>query len=781
MKQCPSCHHDVHERLVVCPHCGYDFDQAQQEVKKTMMGIPSGELMSELRALRQQEQAKPAPVSQTMFGFPALGGSPPTSAAQEEDDEEEDFGPTQVIAAADVPELGGVGEPTFNPRSTAPGGFPSLASLRSPPSSAPASAPDNPRSTMMLGSLGLLRPPTAPQDDDSDAEEAEEADFGATMVVSPSHSIAIVDEPTRGDVSGFSRQGGGADYSKDRQHATLTGLHIGDLIAGGQPRQARASAQQPQDPRQTMFSLPTPIHDERDSLFNLSDAHDSEPEEVEASLSTQALASNMVGDLLDEVRAGQQRDDHRRRLLDKLKQTQREEPAQEDSTRTTMFGIPGISRQSGEPLIEAEDGFGTKPAPSGVVRVGKRRVTQETEGIDPLGATNVVSPSSLKAALAHTATSEPPQLNRSTPPISFAPAPRPSPDDSAISSDDLFGSTAIADAALLRSVAQERGASGDPQTAVASAELLSALAPALNPSLDESSEPEHATAVASLEQLGRLTEHEGSTRVQDASILAQLGTPKGTGSPSLDDLISAMNSPADEPKAPALRDRAPTPALTPALAPTLTPAPPVVHERPRAAHDLLASSGPQHPMPTPARPITTPLPPEPLPAPRPAPLVEQAVATPAPPQLQEPRAQAPQAQAPQALPQTTTQPPSTSLATAPAPASDSAKLVRGIQLGFTGLGALASWAAVGLTFATQPPSGAGLVVAAAPALVGILGLAGAFLPGMARKLALLASGTLGLVLVALFFAVLSAPLTGLIAVSAGALLLLAAGVFSFLA
>lgn len=765
MKECPSCHKQVPDKLVVCSHCGHDFEGAAEEesnTKKTMMGIPSAQLMSELKALRQKSSSEPEPTGQTMFGLPSIHVHPSASDQSEHDEDEEDFGPTQVISPMDVPSLGASEEDDepHNPRATMPGGFPSLAGLRMPEQDKAQDEDYNPRKTMTLGSLsglglGSSRRPTFAEDSEPDEDDG----FDATMVVAGPQALSInegSDNPA-GDVSGFSRMGGATDYSDDSKGATLTGLHIGALAAG----LVNTSAESPKDnTRQTMFSLPNPFEGARQELLGLSEGSE---DQDEFSQQTQALSPSQVGQLLDESSTATP-DDNRRRLLEKLKKSKPSAP--EDTTRNTMFGIPGINRNSQDVQEQSPDdeSFGVKPpVASGIVRVGKRRVTQESEGVDPLGSTSVLGSSSYALMAQEIAAEEGHEL----------------PAHASAVPDDQFGATAVADASILSSIKDFDDQERHQQTAVASAELLSGLSSASSPaSSSDSGIFSDATAVASPDQFGSIS-LDDQTAVASADLIDRFTQEPAPAEPTFEEMIGAMNQGATKhPTNPELpppsqlqerlknqpaRELIKTPAAS-SLMPDL---------------DTLERSGPQHPMPTPARPLLTPLP---------APTPSRPLNTPSnpstpsqpimPAQLAQPRQPVTHATNPE-------------LPTAPRPlhqtqpelviAAETSKLIKTIQIAFALLGILTLLASTGLSLSAGMPAGLGLVATAVTGLVALLGVGSIFAPPSARKFAFIVSGLLGLGAFGLGFVSSAAGLSiSLILASAGALLLVAAGVFAFL-
>lgn len=774
MKECPSCQKQVPDKLVVCSHCGYDFEGAAEEeanTKKTMMGIPSAQLMSELKALRQKSSPQPEPTGQTMFGLPSIHVHPSAqeSSELEDDDDEEDFGPTQVISPVDVPALGSSqDESAYNPRSTMPGGFPSLAGLRMPEQDKSKDAEDdyNPRKTMTLGSLsglGFGSSASRPAAASADSEPEDDDDgFDATMVVAGPQALSLdVDENPMGDVSGFSRMGGSPDYSKDQKGATLTGLHIGALAAG---LASSAGADGAKDnTRQTMFSLPNPFEGAREELLGLSEGSEDKEDQADQ---TQALSPGQVGQLLDESSTATP-DDNRRRLLEKLKKSKPAAP--EDPTRNTMFGIPGINRNSQDAQEQPpeDDSFGVKPpVASGIVRVGKRRVTQESDGVDPLGATSVLGSSSYALMAQEIATEEGYEL----------------PAHASAVPDDQFGATAVADASILSSIKDFDDQERHQQTAVASAELLSGLSSATSPaSSSDSGIFTSATTVASADQFGSIS-LDDATAVASAELVNSFAKEAEPAEPTFEEMIGAMNQGAiSHPTNPELPPQAqlqerlqhqPSRELiqTPAAA-SLMP-----------ALDTLERSGPQRPMPTPARPLVTPLPLEP----------ERPLSTPTPPTtpVHSTMPSQPALGAP-ALQQNV--PPSTNpaLPTVARPhqtqpqlvgPSETSGLIKTIQLAFALLGILTLLASTGLSFSAGVPAGLGLVATAVTGLVALLGVGSIFMPSAGRKIAFIVCGGLGLGAFGLGFVASPAGLSvSLILASAGALLLVAAGVFSFLA
>lgn len=775
MKECPSCQKQVPDKLVVCSHCGYDFEGAAEEeanTKKTMMGIPSAQLMSELKALRQKSSPQPEPTGQTMFGLPSIHVHPSAqdSSELEDDDDEEDFGPTQVISPVDVPALGSSSdEGAYNPRSTMPGGFPSLAGLRMPEQEKSKGADDdeyNPRKTMTLGSLSGLgfgssasRPAPAASAD-SEPEDDDDG-FDATMVVAGPQALSLDgDENPMGDVSGFSRMGGSPDYSQDQKGATLTGLHIGALAAG------LASSAGPDaskdNTRQTMFSLPNPFEGAREELLGLSEGSEDKEDQAEQ---TQALTPGQVGQLLDESSTASP-DDNRRRLLEKLKKSKPAAP--EDPTRNTMFGIPGINRNSQDAQDEPpeDDSFGVKPpVASGIVRVGKRRVTQESDGVDPLGATSVLGSSSYALMAQEIASEEGYEL----------------PAHASAVPDDQFGATAVADASILSSIKDFDDQERHQQTAVASAELLSGLSSATSPaSSSDSGIFTSATTVASADQFGSIS-LDDATAVASADLINSFKQEQEPAEPTFEEMIGAMNQGAiSHPTNPELppqgqlqerlqnqpaRELIQTPAAA-SLMPAL---------------DTLERSGPQHPMPTPARPLVTPLPtPErPLNTPNPPTTPVQSTAPSQP------------VQGAQAMPQQAPHPTNPAMPTISRPhqtqpqivaPSETSGLIKTIQIAFALLGVLTLLASTGLSFSAGVPAGLALAATAVTGLVALLGVGSIFMPSAGRKFAFIVCGVLGLGAFGMGFVASPAGLSvSLILVSAGALLLVAAGVFAFLA
>lgn len=750
MKECPSCHKQVSDKIVVCSHCGHDFEGAAEEesnTKKTMMGIPSAQLMSELKALRQKSSLQAEPTGQTMFGLPSIHVHPSANeSSAHEDEDEDDFGPTQVISPVDVPSLGSSeGDEHYNPRATMPGGFPSLAGLRMPEQDKAQQEDYNPRRTMTLGSLSGLglgsshRPPLA-----EDSEPDEDDGFDATMVVAGPLSIAVEDDSAGGDVSGFSRMGGATDYSEDRKGATLTGLHIGALAAG----MVNTSAESPKDnTRQTMFSLPNPFEGARQELLGLSEGSE---DKEEPSAQTQALSPSQVGQLLDESNTATP-DDNRRRLLEKLKKSKPSAP--EDSTRNTMFGIPGINRnsQDGQEQSPEEESFGVKPpVASGIVRVGKRRVTQESEGVDPLGSTSVLGSSSYALMAQEIAAEEAHELSTHA---------------SAVP-DDQFGATAVADASILSSIKDFDDQERHQQTAVASAELLSGLSSASSPaSSSDSGIFSDATAIASPDQFGSIS-LDDQTAVASAELIDHFTQEPAPPEPTFEEMIGAMNQGATKhptnpelPPSSQLQERLQNqPARELNKTPIASSLPPEL--------DTPERSGPQHPLPTPARPLNTPNHP----------------ATPS-----QPVMPAQGAQALQPAPHSS----NSALPVAPRPlhqtqpelviAAETSKLIKTIQIAFALLGVLTLLASAGLSLSAGIPAGLGLVAIAGTGLVALLGAGSIFAPTSARKFAFIISGVLGLGAFGLGF--VSSPVglsISLILASAGALLLVAAGVFAFL-
>lgn len=804
MKECPSCKKNIADKIVICPYCSHDFEAtgpaSEPETKKTMMGIPSAQIMSELQALRQA--AKPADdnVNRTMFGLPAVNMAELAADASDADDDDEDFGPTQVIAADDVPALGSPQPSSMpNPRATMPGGFPSIASLhRQAAEQAQASSAPSPREdmrkTMTLGSLSSMgfnqpsqpSPPISkPHDDDEDD------DFGATMVVAGPQSISSLsfhddDEAPHGDVSGFSRMGASPDYSDDKKQATLTGLHIGALAAGLTGYNKSDDDSNP-PMRQTMFSLPNTSESSRQDLFGLSEVSDDEAEDVEAG-STQTLNPSQVGSLLHDVRQGQQ-DDNRRRLLEKLKNS-KPEPAEQEPTRSTMFGIPGLGRQPevgaapSVPVVPEDDLFDVKsPQPSGIVRVGRRRVTSELEGIDPLGATSVLGSSSY-SMVAQAVEAE--EAKKPAPTLTSSSA------ASDISQDDLFGSTAIVNIEEHKHLfGMESLDVQSAQTTVASAELLSGLSEPQD--REERDVFTDATAVASLHELG-LTREDDQTRVVQAPPSNPFGAPSNhpfgasfeaaAASPSFDDVLGSMNSePAiQRPSSPQLSERVPSRDFMPT--PAVNPA---IHGAFQAERqDPLSTSGPQHPMTTPPRPLVTPQPqpmpqqPEPRPFQTPLPPHEPSAPQLVPSTLDPTGQHMQPANTQPQLPVTAERSGQQQLPAQRPAAQETGGLIKGIQLGFAGLGALVLLGST-VVSVLNPLAGVALIGAIAPAVVGVLSAGSALLPASKRKIAFLLCGLLGLGAFGAGLATTGFALTtGAILALAGALFVLAAAVFSFL-
>ncbi len=66
MKTCPSCNSSCDDQLLVCPVCGYVFEEQTGGGKRTMMGFPS---MGGKAPEREPDSRDP--IKQTLFGFPA--------------------------------------------------------------------------------------------------------------------------------------------------------------------------------------------------------------------------------------------------------------------------------------------------------------------------------------------------------------------------------------------------------------------------------------------------------------------------------------------------------------------------------------------------------------------------------------------------------------------------------------------------------------------------------------------------------------------------------------
>ncbi len=330
---------------------------SDQNPNKTVMGIPG----LNFNAPDEEDEAveKPDASRQTMFGLPS--GSVP--AQNEVVDEYEDDGlPTQIVSADafsfdsepaeedDVSDL----------RSTAMGGLPSLGKRRAP--RMPVADDDQPR-----GPVGGFAKAF-----DGDGDEGEGALF-----------VKHTEE-------------------KPLKHATLMGMSLEDVLA-----QEKAAEDEDSDTaaRSTMFSMPAPSLNEmkasldaeeqpaeeaaRSTMFSMPAPSFSSPAEVASEVSEgedDDLPTQAIG--VDQLEQFSQKEesslDNRKRLLAKLRSSRKQDP-EESETKGTMFGIPGINHE--------RDASGSRAPITGVLKMPKKRASAPKEDdASPLGGSSYTLP-----------------------------------------------------------------------------------------------------------------------------------------------------------------------------------------------------------------------------------------------------------------------------------------------------------------------------------------------------------------------------------------------------
>ncbi len=303
MKECPSCHSRIQTQLIVCPQCGYAFDgdgeSSTGDVKKTMMGIPS----VDMAALRDIDlDSEPGDTRSTMFGFPVddafkgdhlVEGTNPyeDNATQIVDADQfsfDDLEPSSIDSPQDEGDA---------VRSTIMGGFPSIAALQ--------------------------------QESNMSSHEEESSEFedeSRTMVASAS---AFQFDGKAEDIAS-SEPVKPMLHERPKKHETLMGMTLDDLA--------------PEGTKHTLFSIPSQQFDVGEGLSEFS-----EESEAEEDIPTQAISGAAF---MREPERDTTREQNRQRLLDKLRAHHQSEQSEPEQSRSTMFGLPAVSKDS---VIPEED------------------------------------------------------------------------------------------------------------------------------------------------------------------------------------------------------------------------------------------------------------------------------------------------------------------------------------------------------------------------------------------------------------------------------------------